>query len=257
MLLTSLTFAVAAVRLSRTRHARAVHERDRVAGQRRHRLPRQDRHAHRRQAGRCTALIAAGRRPRRTTCARSCPVYAASGRVPQRDAGRGRAPACRARPRATLAEVPFSSRWKWSAHAAATDGWLVLGAPDVLLGRCGCRPRCRDTSRRAAGCSPSGGAGQVVSPADGGGGTPRIEPLALVVLEERLRTDAARHDRLPAPPGRRREGDVGRLAGDGGGRRRARRHRRVAGTPRQGSRPARRSGASWRSWRARRRCSPG
>src|SRR4029078_2055867 len=36
-----------------------------------------------------------------------------------------------------------------------------------------------------------GRAQQVVSPADGGGGTPRIERLALVVLEERLRDDAA------------------------------------------------------------------
>ncbi len=32
-------------------------------------------------------------------------------------------------------EVPFSSRWKWSAcRLEGDDATLVLGAPDVLLG---------------------------------------------------------------------------------------------------------------------------
>ena len=65
-----------------------------------------------------------------------------------------------------------------------------------------------------------------------------------------------RHDRLPVPPGRRREGDVGRLAGDGGGRRRPRRRPRVRHAQ-AGVRPARGSGRAGGAWRARRRCSRG
>ena len=137
---------------------------------------------------------------------------------------------------ATLEEVPFSSRWKWSG-IRREDGWLVLGAPDVLLagrlpaevvgtraggppgaglragraGRVPGRRRWRYAPDRAAGAGRAGGA-----------------------AARRRR----RHHRLPLPSGRRREGDVGRLAGDGGGRRRPRRHPRVRHAQ-AGLRPAR------------------
>ena len=85
--------------------------------------------------------------------------------------------------------MPFSSRWKWSG-IRREDGWLVLGAPDVLLaGRLPAEVSGHELEGRRV--LAFGRAEQVVSPADGGGGTPRIEPLALVVLEERLRDDAA------------------------------------------------------------------
>ena len=79
-------------------------------------------------------------------------------------------PACRARPRATLEEVPFSSRWKWSG-IRREDGWLVLGAPDVLLaGRLPAEVSGHEQEGRRV--LAFGRAEQVVSPADGGGGTP-------------------------------------------------------------------------------------
>ena len=70
----------------------------------------------------------------------------------------------------TLEEVPFSSRWKWSG-IRREDGWLVLGAPDVLLaGRLPAEvPGHEQEGRRVL---AFGRADQVVSPADGGGGTP-------------------------------------------------------------------------------------
>src|SRR2546421_671655 len=90
---------------------------------------------------------------------------------------------------AALEEVPFSSRWKWSG-IRREDGWLVLGAPDVLLaGRLPAEVSGHEQEGRRV--LAFGRAEQVVSPADGGGGTPRIEPLALGVLEERPRDDAA------------------------------------------------------------------
>jgi cation-transporting ATPase E len=93
-------------------------------------------------------------------------------------------------PAASLEEVPFSSRWKWSG-IRREDGWLVLGAPDVLLaGRLPAEVAGHEQEGRRV--LAFGRSQQVASPAaDGAGGTPRIEPLALVVLEERLRDDAA------------------------------------------------------------------
>ena len=84
----------------------------------------------------------------------------------------------------------------------------------------------------------------------------RIEPLALVVLEERLRDDAA--DTIAFLY--RQDVDVKVMSGDSPATVAAVAARagvRVAGTPRQGSRPARGSRPSWRTWRARRRCSRG
>ena len=131
----------------------------------------------------------------------------------------------------TLDEVPFSSRWKWSG-IRREDGWLVLGAPDVLLaGRLPAEVSGHEQEGRRV--LAFGRAG-VVSPADGGGGTPRIEPLALVVLEERLRDDAARTIAFLY----RQDVDVKVMSGDSPATVAAVAARagiRVAGTPRQGS----------------------
>ena len=133
---------------------------------------------------------------------------------------------------ASLEEVPFSSRWKWSG-IRREDGWLVLGAPDVLLaGRLPAEVSGHEQEGRRV--LAFGRAQQVVSPADGGGGTPRIEPLALVVLEERLRDDAP--DTIAFLY--RQDVDVKVMSGDSPATVAAVAARagvRVAGTPRQGS----------------------
>jgi cation-transporting P-type ATPase E len=87
------------------------------------------------------------------------------------------------------AEVPFSSRWKWSALRREPDGeWLVLGAPDVL-----CPSRLPGSAaHEAAGrrvlafCR----AQRVTEPQAAGDQPPAVTPLATVVFEERLREDA-------------------------------------------------------------------
>ena len=99
------------------------------------------------------------------------------------------------------AEVPFSSEWKWSGVTLAGGGsdgaTYVLGAPDVLAeaGALALPPGLakkleEETSagRRVVAFGRSGGA----LPADAAAAPPpRLEPLALVVLEETLRPDAA------------------------------------------------------------------
>jgi cation-transporting ATPase E len=77
-------------------------------------------------------------------------------------------------------EVPFSSEWKWSGVSldgnGAGAGTFVLGAPDILIGSGslvlapGMAARLEEETAAAA---------------------PRLEPMALVVLEETLREDAA------------------------------------------------------------------
>ncbi len=92
-----------------------------------------------------------------------------------------------AEPSQPQAEVPFSSRWKWSA--VQMDGqWLVLGAPDVLLA---------DTLADVSAHEMEGRRvlvfGVARSDIDAGSDqrpAPDIDPLAIVVLEERLREDA-------------------------------------------------------------------
>ena len=105
-----------------------------------------------------------------------------------------------ANPSRVLAEVPFSSAWKWSGVTLDGTGEArsyVMGAPDVLVGAGALQlpPALQNTleqhtraGRRvvvfgeAAGALPS-------DPASAP--PPRLEPRALVVLEERLRPDAA------------------------------------------------------------------
>jgi cation-transporting ATPase E len=99
-----------------------------------------------------------------------------------------------------VAEVPFSSAWKWSGLTLNGSGGsrsFVLGAPDVLTaaGSLALPPpfqraleRHTEAGRRvvafgeAAGGLPSDPASQP---------PPQLEPRALVVLEETLRADAA------------------------------------------------------------------
>jgi cation-transporting ATPase E len=103
-----------------------------------------------------------------------------------------------------VAEVPFSSSWKWSGvtldgRASSADGRrsYVLGAPDVLVqsGALSLPPALEQTlkAHTAAGrrvvAFGETSAGLPEDPASAP--PPRLEPRALVVLEETLRPDAS------------------------------------------------------------------
>jgi cation-transporting P-type ATPase E len=92
--------------------------------------------------------------------------------------------------RPVTSEVPFSSRWKWSAcRLEGDDATLVLGAPDVLLG---------DGAPALVGEHDAAGRRTLVlgttpaelSPPDDGTAAPEIEPLAVIALEEHVRPEA-------------------------------------------------------------------
>ena len=85
--------------------------------------------------------------------------------------------------------MPFSSRWKWSA--LLLDGhWLVLGAPDVLLGDAADgEVRAHELAGRRV--LAFGVAKSDIDPGSDSRPAPEIEPLAIVVLEERLRRTPA------------------------------------------------------------------
>ncbi len=101
------------------------------------------------------------------------------------------------------AEVPFSSEWKWSGAALANGAGggrgptYVLGAPDVLAaaGALSLPPRlaAKLEEETAAGRRVVAfGQSTETLPEDPSTATPpRLAPLALVVLEETLRPDAA------------------------------------------------------------------
>ena len=99
-----------------------------------------------------------------------------------------------------VAEVPFSSAWKWSGLTLNGSGAArsyVMGAPDVLVaaGALELSPALQNTlethmraGRRVVAFGEAAGA----LPRDPATAPPpRLEPRALVVLEERLRPDAA------------------------------------------------------------------
>jgi cation-transporting ATPase E len=100
------------------------------------------------------------------------------------------------RPEEVSAEVPFSSQWKWSG--VAIDGrCYVLGAPDVLeqTGALELSPTLANTLRHQ-----SEAGRRVLAFGEASGSLPRdpasepppkLTPLALVVMEESLRADAA------------------------------------------------------------------
>jgi cation-transporting ATPase E len=96
-------------------------------------------------------------------------------------------------------EVPFSSEWKWSGVSLDGSGGgatFVLGAPDVLVesGALALPPglAAKLEAETAAGrrVVAFGRSGDPL-PDDPAAGAPRLQPLALVVLEETLRPDAA------------------------------------------------------------------
>ncbi|MDX6588732.1 MAG: cation-transporting P-type ATPase, partial [Solirubrobacterales bacterium] len=104
-------------------------------------------------------------------------------------------------PEGVSAEVPFSSEWKWSGLAIADSGSVastyVLGAPDILAdaGALTLPPQLASkleeetaAGRRVVAFGESKGS----LPSDPAAApAPPMQPLALVVLEETLRPDAA------------------------------------------------------------------
>src|SRR5205085_166234 len=94
-----------------------------------------------------------------------------------------------------LAEVPFSSRWKWSALSIpAEPGSLLLGAAETLLPG-GAPPHVAEheaEGRRALLLARSDDPVHAPDGAPGAppGAPPAAQALATVVLEERVRPDA-------------------------------------------------------------------
>jgi magnesium-transporting ATPase (P-type) len=93
-------------------------------------------------------------------------------------------------------EVPFSSEWKWSGLRIGSTTY-VLGAPDVLSAA-GALTVPPGLARKLEEHTAAGrrvvafGEASEPLPAEPAGGTaPRLSPVALVVLEETLRPDAA------------------------------------------------------------------
>lgn len=104
------------------------------------------------------------------------------------------------RPGSVRGEVPFSSEWKWSGvslDGGSGSATYVLGAPDVLAdsGALTLPPRLarKLEEETAAGrrVVAFGQAGEALPDDPAANGAPRLTPLALVVLEETLRPDAA------------------------------------------------------------------
>ena len=101
---------------------------------------------------------------------------------------------------AVAEEVPFSSQWKWSGLTLNGEGAArsyVVGAPDVLVGS-GAMSLPPDLRDRLDGEANEGR--RVIAFGEAPGGLPadpatqpppRLEPRALVVLEETMRPDAA------------------------------------------------------------------
>ncbi len=99
------------------------------------------------------------------------------------------------------AEVPFSSEWKWSgatlANGAGGDSTYVLGAPDVLAEAGaltlppGLARKLEDETAAGRRVVVFGESGERLPSDAAADPPPRLTPLALVVLEETLRPDAA------------------------------------------------------------------
>jgi magnesium-transporting ATPase (P-type) len=97
-------------------------------------------------------------------------------------------------------EVPFSSEWKWSGvslDGGSGGGTYVLGAPDILAesGALSLPPRLAEKlkAETAAGrrVVAFGQSSEALPEDPAANGSPHLTPLALVVLEETLRPDAA------------------------------------------------------------------
>ena len=99
------------------------------------------------------------------------------------------------------AEVPFSSEWKWSglvlADGAQRGGAFVLGAPDILaeLGALtlppGLEARLEEETSIGRRVVAFGQASSQLPADPASEAPPRLTPMALIVLEETLRPDAA------------------------------------------------------------------
>ena len=101
------------------------------------------------------------------------------------------------------AEVPFSSEWKWSGLAlsdgagAGAGSTYVLGAPDVLAGSgalelpAGLARKLERETAAGRRVVAFGEASEALPSHPAAAPAPRLKPLALVVLEETLRPDAA------------------------------------------------------------------
>lgn len=103
-------------------------------------------------------------------------------------------------PEKVRGEVPFSSEWKWSGislDGGSGDATYVMGAPDVLTGSGALTlpPRLAGKleEETAAGrrVVAFGQTSEALPDDPAAAGAPRLTPLALVVLEETLRPDAA------------------------------------------------------------------
>ena len=98
------------------------------------------------------------------------------------------------------AEVPFSSEWKWSGLVIAdgdASGAFALGAPDILaeLGALtlppGLQGKLDEETARGRRVVAFGRASSQLPSDPGTEPPPRLTPMALIVLEETLRPDAA------------------------------------------------------------------
>jgi cation-transporting P-type ATPase E len=101
-----------------------------------------------------------------------------------------------ARPERVSAEVPFSSAWKWSG-LEMNGASYVIGAPDILRGAGALQlpeglQRALEEHTSAGRRVIAFGEARAALPSDPASQPPpRLEPRALVVLEETLRPDAA------------------------------------------------------------------
>src|SRR5436305_283561 len=92
--------------------------------------------------------------------------------------------------RPVTSEVPFSSRWKWSACRLEGElTTLVLGAPDVLLGG-GATALVAEHEAAGRRTLVLGAGPAELSPPGDGTAAPEIEPLAVIALEEHVRPEA-------------------------------------------------------------------
>ena len=233
------------------RHAGPADERDREPRRGRHDLRRQDRHADRRRAA------PARGRGRRRASSRGRGARGAGGAsrpAPATATARWRRSpsASPARPGGSAAKCRSPRSGSGAACGSAARSY-VMGAPDVLersgalalppglAAQAGARRR-----RPAAASSPSARSAEAL-PGDRrrAAAPPRLAPLALVVLEETLRPDAAETIAFMRERGSRPEADLRRRPRDGHrGRLRASACPRDAGVDR-GPRPARRTRRSW------------
>ncbi|HYQ78383.1 MAG TPA: cation-translocating P-type ATPase [Solirubrobacterales bacterium] len=97
-------------------------------------------------------------------------------------------------------EVPFSSEWKWSGLSLDGGGegaTYVLGAPDILAESGaltlppGLASKLEEETAAGRRVVAFGQTGEALPDDPAAGAAPKLQPLALVVLEETLRPDAA------------------------------------------------------------------